>query len=265
MKNYSLLLIIVFLCFTNCNKEDKNENLYFSDTLISQVYSGNLAVHGFTYNSEYLIRESTEPFVYKKFTYDSRNLLKKVEMAYSFSSFSCVMIPGQSQETDPRKASISQYSEFEYNDSSLLTKKSNYFINNGNPQLTSFQTYEYLNGNIKKISTFNPQGLLTGYHDYNYDDRGNMIRDDQYSNNSGIKLVHTVTFDFDNKNNPYLVFACEGDPGKYTNRNNIVNEISVSYLYNGIPQSSVTRTNVYEYNSLDYPVKINELDCLYGK
>ena len=105
--------------------------------------------------------------------------------------------------------------------------------------------------------------MLTQYHDYTYDDRGNITRDDQYSNNSVIKLAKTIIYEFDNKNNPYQVFACEGDPGVYTNKNNIIKETSVSY--NGTAESRNTRLNVYEYNSLDYPVKINELDCIYGK
>ncbi|MCJ7447306.1 MAG: hypothetical protein MUO72_06435 [Bacteroidales bacterium] len=263
MKNYTLLIIIVFLCFNTCKKEDKNENLCYSSTLISQVNSGDLAVHGLTYNSNCLIYESTEPYKYKRFSYDARNILNKVEVAYSFSSFSCVMIPGQSQESDPRKATISEFSEFEYDDALRLTKKSIYFINSGNSQLTYYQTYDYENDTIVKSSTFNPQGLLTQYHDYTYDDSGNIKRDDQYSNNSGIKLVNTVICEFDNKNNPYQVFACEGIPGIYTNKNNIIKETSVSY--NGAAEFRTTRQYVYEYNTLDYPVKINELDCFYGK
>ena len=78
-----------------------------------------------------------------------------------------------------------------------------------------------------------------------------------------MKLVKTMICEYDNKNNPYRVFACEGDPGKYTNKNNIVKETTVSF--NGMAESRSTRLNIYEYNSLDYPVKINELDCLYGK
>jgi hypothetical protein len=263
MKNYTLLIIVVFLCFTTCKKEDKNENLCYSSTLISQVNSGDLAVHGLTYNSNCLIYESTEPFKYKRFSYDAKNILKKVEVAYSFNSFSCVMIPGQSLESDPRKAEVSQYSEFEYDHALRLTKKSNYFINSGNPKLTSFQTYDYENNHMLKSSTFNPQGLLTQYHDYIYDDSGNITRDDLYTNNSVIKLVQTIIYEFDNKNNPYQVFACEGDPGVYTNKNNIIKETSVSY--NGTAESRTTRLNEYEYNGLDYPVKINKLDCIYGK
>jgi hypothetical protein len=263
MKNYTLLIFVVFLCFTTCKKEDKNENLCYSSTLISQVNSGDLAVHGLTYNSNCLIYESTEPFMYKRFSYDARNILNEVEVAYSFSPFSCVMVPGQSFESDPRKAEVSQYSEFEYDDALRLTKKSNYFINSGNPKLTSYQNYNYENDIIVKSSTFNPQGLLIQYNDYTYDESGNITRDDQYSNNSGIKLINTRITEFDNKNNPYQVFACEGDPGIYTNKNNIIIETSVSY--NGTAESRTTRLYVYEYNSLDYPVKINELDYMYGK
>ncbi|HZK61493.1 MAG TPA: hypothetical protein VFC41_05410, partial [Anaerovoracaceae bacterium] len=249
--------------FSTCKKEDNQENFCYSSSLISQINSGDLAVHGLTYNNNCLIYESTEPYLYKKFSYDAQNSLKKVELAYSFNPFSCVMIPGQSLESDPRKAEVSQFSEFEYDDALRLTKKSNYFINSGNPQLTSYQTYDYGNDQIIKSSTFNPQGLLTLYNDYEYDDSGNITRDDLYANNSGIMLVQTIICEFDNKNNPYQIFACEGIPGIYTNKNNIIKETTVSY--NSTTESRNARQNVYEYNSLDYPVKINGLVCKYGK
>jgi len=263
MKNYPLIIIIVFLYFNACKKEDKTENLYFSDTLLSQVNSGDLAVHGLTYNSSYLIYESMEPYIYNKYTYDSQNTLRKVETAYSFNPLSCVAVSGTSLESDPRKAKISQYSEFEYDADLRLTKKSTYFISNGNSELNYYHTYDYLNDKIIKLNMFNPQGLLIQYDSYVYDDNGNIIRDDQYSNNSGIKLIYSVIYEFDNKNNPYRVFACEGEPGIYTNRNNITKETSV--YNNDTAESGSTRIHTYEYNSLNYPVKIDKLECVYGK
>lgn len=263
MKNCIFIIIVISLCFATCKKEDNSENLCYSSTLISQINSGDLAVHGLTYNSNCLIFESTQPFRYKRFSYDAQNTLTKVEVAYSFNPFSCVMIPGQSLESDPRKASVSEYSEFQYDDALRLTKKLNYFINNGNPQLTYFQTYDYANNKIVKSSTFNAQGELTNYHDYTYDDNGNITKDDQYSNNSGLKLINTIIYEFDNKNNPYQVFACEGNPGIYSNKNNIIKETFVSYI--GPAESRNTKMYVYKYNNLDYPVKIDELDCIYGK
>jgi hypothetical protein len=201
--------------------------------------------------------------MYKKFSYDAKNLVNKVEVAYSFNPFSCSMIPGQSLESDPRKAKISEYSEFEYDNVLRLIKKSYYFINSGTPQITSYQTYDYENDKIVKSSTFNPQGQLIQYHNYTYDNNGNITRDDQYTSTAIIKLVNTMIYEFDNKNNPYQVFASEGNLGKFTNKNNIIKETSVSY--NGTDESRSTTLHTYEYNSLDYPVKIDELDCIYGK
>jgi len=263
MKNFILLILVVFLCFTSCKKEDKNANLYYSDTLLSQVNSGDQAVHGMTYNSSYLIYESMEPYVYNKYTYDSQNTLRKVETAYSFDPLSCAAISGTSLEADPRKAKISQYSELEYDNILRLIKKSIYYINNSTSKLISYQTYDYVNDKIVKLSIFNPQGLLTQYDIYTYDDNGNVTKDDQYTNNSGIKLVKSVICEFDNKNNPYQVFTCEGNPGIYTNMNNIIKDTSVSY--NGTAESRSTTVHTYEYNSLDYPVKIDKLVCIYGK
>jgi hypothetical protein len=263
MKNFVLLFSVVFLCFTSCKKEDKNAVLYYSDTLLSQVNSGDLAVHGLTYNSSYLIYESMEPYMYNKYTYDSQNALRKVEMAFSFNPLSCVAISGTSLEADPRKASVSQYLEFEYNDALRLIKKSNYFVNGGSPKLVSFQTYDYVNDKIVKISSFNPQGQMTQYNNYTYDENGNVTRDDLYTSGTVSKLLRTMIYEFDNKNNPYQVFSSEGEPGKYTNRNNIIKETEVSY--NGTVENLNTSLHTYEYNSLDYPVKIDKLDCKYGK
>lgn len=263
MKKYALLIILVFLCLTSCKKEDKNANLYYSDTLLSQINSDNLAVHGLTYNSSYLIYESMEPYIYHKYTYDSQNNLRKVETAFSFNPLSCVAIPGTSLESDPRKASISQYSEFEYNNALRLIKKSNYSINSGTPRLNYYLTYDYLNDKIVKLNFYNPQGQLTQYNNYTYDENGNIIKDDLYISGTVFKLISTRISEFDNKNNPYRVFASEGDPGKSTNTNNIIKETYVSY--NGTAEDRSTTIHTYEYNNLDYPVKIDKLDCIYGK
>ena len=263
MKKFSILIIVASLSFIKCSKEINNESLCSSPILISQVNSGDLAVHGLIYNINCLISESTEPFVYRKFTYDSQNILQKVEFAYSFNAFSCTMIPGQSLESDPRKATISQYSLFEYNSDLKISKKTNYSVNNGNSQLMTFQTYEYKANDLIRLNTFNAQGNLIGYHDYSYDNNGNILKDDQYDFNSVLKLMSTKTYEYDNKINPYRIFVAEGIPGKYTNPNNFVKETTISY--NGTSESRSTTIYEYSYNSLDYPVKINGLVCIYGK
>jgi len=186
-----------------------------------------------------------------------------VETAYSFSPLSCAYIPGASLDADPRKAKVSEYSEFEYNKLSKLVKKSNYFINNGTAQLNSYNTFEYKNDNVTRISIFNPQGQMTQYNDYTYDENGNMTRNDLYIIGPSTKLLNTMIYEFDNKNNPYRVFSSEGTPGKYTNRNNITKEIYVSY--SGTVENRNTTLHTYEFNKLDFPIKIDELGCKYGK
>jgi hypothetical protein len=173
------------------------------------------------------------------------------------------MIPGLPIESDPRKASINAYSEFEYNDALQMTKKSFYSLANGHFKLISWQSYDYSDGNIARVSTFNPQNQLIQYNNYTYDTNCNIIKDDLYSENSGIKLLRSVICEFDNKNNPYQVFAGEGEPGVHTNRNNVIKETTVSY--NGASESRYERLYTYEYNPLDYPVRINDLNCTYGK
>jgi len=86
-----------------------------------------------------------------------KNILIKVEVAYSFSAFSLWWFR-DSHRNQIQKSQVSEYSEFEYDDVLRLIKKSNYFINSGNPQLTSYQMYDYEYEKMVKISTFNPQG-----------------------------------------------------------------------------------------------------------
>jgi hypothetical protein len=263
MKRSAFIPVFLMLLITACKKDDVNTSLCYSNTLISQINSGKEAVHGITYNINCLVYESTQPFSYKKYSYDSENMLKKVEMAYSFNPFSCVMLPGQSDESDPRKARLSESDVFEYNDSSLLIRKSHYFLNSGISQPVSYQTFEYEKERIVRANTYNTQGDLTLYHVYTYDDNANVIRDDQYTVYSGVKLANSKRCEFDNQNNPYRVFECEGTPGINTNKNNIIKETIISY--NGTSEFTNVKTFVYRYNSLGYPDKINDLNCIYGK
>jgi len=264
MKRKLFVFILLLLCFTKCQKENDQDNFCYSSTLISQVNSGDIAVQGLTYNSNCLIYESTEPFAYKRFTYNGQDKLTRIETALSFSAFSCVMIPGQSLESDPRKAEISSYSDFEYDESGKLIKQLLYAYNSGHPKLISYFLYDYDAGNVSKLSSFNPQGTLLNYYLYKFDDRGNMKEEKYYSSiNSVIKLTRTTTCTFDDRINPYKVFSREGIPGKNTNLNNILSETTVSYFGNS--ESTDVRQHTYAYNNLDLPVKINSSVILYGK
>jgi hypothetical protein len=204
-----------------------------------------------------------EPSTYNKYFYDDQNRLQRVETAFTFdASFSCVANPNQNLASDPRNAKINSYTEFEY-DGQRLIKRSFYIFKNGSPVLSLYFTYEYENNLVSKLSSFNAQGLLTDYHKYKYDNNGNMIWDDLYIVSNGTRLYQTKIYEFDNKNNPYQIFAQEGEPGRNSNRNNIVSETRI--YFNGTTESRETTQNIYKYNDLDYPVRINSMDCIYGK
>jgi hypothetical protein len=263
---YPMLILVILLGSGSCNKESADHFCY-SDSLISHVSNGENPVQELTYNQNCMIYESIERFSYKKYAYDDQNRLLKVEQAFLFDPLSCYMSPGSSIETytDPRKAKIMQYSSFAYDSTGRLTRKSNYFVDKGNDLLVSYQTYDYDHDLIIKLSICNPLGQLNQYHAYQYDENGNIIQDDYYllENGADAKLQSSSVYEFDDKSNPYIIFAGEGNPGLFTNRNNILKENSV--FYNAGEESQNSIRNSYEYNTLGYPVKVNDMEYTYGE
>jgi hypothetical protein len=269
MKHYSLI-IIIFLCFSSCNKENPDtkdsNNSCHNPSLLSQIKSGEGSIHELIYNSNCLVYESIERFSYKKYSYDNQKRLSKLERALLFDPTSCYM-PSNISETyiDPRKAKIMEYSEFEYDSTGRLTRKLNYFINNGNNELVSYQTYEYNYNHVVKLNLFSPMGQLNQYNDYQYDENWNITIDNYYQVENIVDTTlrkHSV-FEFDDKNNPLLIFASEGIPGIFTNKNNILKVTYINYNSGGEYQNTIQ--NTYEYNSLGYPVKANNLIYSYGE
>jgi hypothetical protein len=263
MKKFQLPLMII-LCLFSCKKE-KSENLCNNNSLISQVKIEDEILQGLTYNSNCVIYESVQPYSYKKYTYDTQNRLIKTEQAISFNPLSCVMIPGMSEEEDPRKAKISNYTEFEYNTSGKLSKKLYYIINTDTPELTSYELFEYDSTNIIKISLYNPENQLSLYQTFKYDEVGNVIRVEFYilENYENVLLQNYSIYEFDNQKNPFTIFSNEGIPGVFTNKNNITKTTTINY-YSGVENSN-SNVYSYEYNDAGYPVKVNNEDYLYGQ
>jgi hypothetical protein len=120
------------------------------------------------------------------------------------------------------------------------------------------------NGLVSRISRYNPQDELTEINIYSYDGKGNMVRDEYYTLGSGTEptLMSIQEYTFDEQTNPYRIFSAEGIPGKFTNHNNILkNTYTDSYSEE---EYAYTSEYTYEYNDSGYPVKINNLDLLYG-
>ena len=189
-------------------------------------------------------------------------ILGKVEaVGYKLILFPAVFEEG----SDPRKAKISQYIDYEYSDNGNLKSEKSYYIYDGNNQLVNYSEYEYENEKVVKIKLFNPQDQLSQYYTYLYDSNGNVSKEEYYYIQDGAEAIlqTRILYEYDDKNNPFIIFAVEGTPGINTNRNNITKQTTINYYTEG--DQSYTVENSYEYNYLGYPVKANNFEYIYGE
>lgn len=266
MKRLFLFTIILILIFYSCEKEMAYED-YQSNILLRQVRGTEGDMEVLTYYNTGYIFEHVQRFSYRKFLYNKQNQLIKIQIALSFNPLSCAIIPGTTFEDgdDPRKAKIGQYLEYEYSDNGNLKIKNFYYINDDNRQLMNYAKYEYENDKVVKIKLFNPQDQLTHYYTYVYDSPGNVSKEEYYYIQDGAdaKLQTRILYEYDDKNNPFKVFAVEGTPGSNTNKNNITKQTTINYYAE--EEQSYTVEYSYEYNDLGYPVKADSLEYIYGE
>jgi hypothetical protein len=256
---------MVALMLFSCKKEPAAVPCN-SEVLLIQVKTDNAPVQELTYKGCYLY-ESIEEYSYKKYTYNSQNLLVKTEQALLFDPLSCYIQPGTMDNrsvTDPRKAKFTQYYTYEYDSSLRLDRESYYFINNGSSQLINYRTFEYDRGYIVRSNLFSAQGQLAGYNLYTYDDNGNVIKEELYMIENGVdfELYSENKYEYDTKHNPFHVFAIEGTPGINTNKNNILKE-TLTYFYDEGPDQHTMQYSL-EYNKLGYPSKIDNKEYIYA-
>lgn len=259
----------LFLVLLSCEKEKDNiiED-YQSETLIRQIGETEEFMQIFTYYNTRNIYEYLQRFTYRKYIYNNREQLEKIEIAQSFNPLSCAIIPGTSfaDGDDPRNAPIGHYIEFEYTTDNKIKRRSHYFMVEEKSELMSYEVFDYDDNFVTRINIFNIQDELTQFHDFEYDMSGNVSVEDYYFysvDSINATLASRREFEYDNKLNPFQVFDVEGFPGRGTNPNNITKEIT-SYFYNNEQDSYSTEYN-YEYNALGFPVLVNDVEYIYGE
>ena len=179
-----------------------------------------------------------------------------------------MIIPGETfdEGEDPRSAPINQIIDYNYLENGNIDIKVSYSAIDDMLFEMYSSEFEYKNDTMIKIKLFNPQGQLTQYYTYLYDEKGNVSQEEYYYfNQDGTEAIlqsKTIN-EYDDMNNPFIVFAVEGTPGINTNMNNITRQIITNY-YPG-EESSYTVEYTYEYNDLGYPVKANNLEYIYGE
>jgi hypothetical protein len=264
MKKVILAPMIALMLFS-CKKEPVAVPCN-SEVLLIQVKADNAPVQELTYKGCYLY-ESVEEYSYKRYTYNSQNLLVKTEQALLFDPSSCYIQPGAMDNrsvTNPRKAKFNQYYTYEYDSSLRLIKKSYYFINSGSSQLINYRTFQYDRGYINRSNLYSPQNQIAAYTLYTYNDNGNVTKEELYMIENGVdfNLYSEDKYEYDTKYNPFHVFAIEGIPGINTNKNNILKETLTYFYEEGTDEHTIQYS--LEYNELGYPSKINNKEYIYA-
>ncbi len=258
MKN-KLLIFIITLFFISCEK-DNQFIIEISDTpLLSSVYVGGEIYMKYTYNAENLVTEEKSKFHYTKHTYNGINQLITSDIYWDMriaSSSSSVLEEAMNRKewVNPDNTPKSISHVLEYNSMNIIRKS---FIRpEGSSDIMEF-LYE---GDRIVRATGYYNGSISGYTDYLYDKKGNLIRATRYNMSpAGIaELTTTTEYEYDNFHNPYQSFRCLITPGIYTNPNNIIKE---TYTLNFDVDPSIEKVQIkeytYKYNANGYPRKVN--------
>lgn len=271
MRKACLLAIAVLaLVLISCEKK-QSETVYEdfqSSTLLRQVGETEEDMQILTYYNTGKIFEHLGRFSYRKFIYNSNQKLEKIEIALSNNPLSCAIIPGATFEDggDPRKAEVGQFIELSYTSDGKIARKDHYYYHEDIPILMVYEIPEYDGNNIVASRIYNPQDQLTQYRTFQYDAKGNVSIEEYYyvAGQNEIIPQNRIEYEYDNKKNPFSVFAVEGSPGQSSNPNNIKKE-TITNFYEDVDEEYVyTVVNTYEYNDKNYPIKVNDITYTYG-
>ena len=271
MKTYKkyFLPVFLFIILSSCSDEaiDPFENPFRNKQIKTEVIGGEMTSR-FLYNSDGNISEKQSYFFYSRYIYEDGRLVK-IETAADPNMLSSVT-PRQNVELmTSENSTISGYQIFKYDQKGKLSRIENYFDqdHDGNFTYTSMRSFEYDGNLISKRNLHNELGEITQFHTYEYDARGNVSNEKYYSNlhttDSQSKLVSEHFHKYDTKRNPFTVFCPLGDPGLYSNPNNVIETRTVRYeQVPGSSDHSTSRTS-YEYDLDGYPVKVIRADDFY--
>ena len=260
-----ICLICSFILLTiSCSDHNDFEKMEVISFGIKEIISQGKTHSRFLYNSSGKISESQSLIFYERFTYDKMNRLVKAENAADPSLLSSSYQPwaDKTELMSANNCEISQYELFIYDQSGKRTSIENYNKKNGNFTYGSKKTFEYEGDRVVKMNYHQNNGEINAFNVYTYDTGGNIASEVYYSNNyqgaSKPTRIYETKFKYDSKNNPFYIFKETGDPGLYTNPNNIIETTSISYTdVPGFENPTIAKTS-YEYNRNGYPVKVTD-------
>jgi hypothetical protein len=259
---FCLFFITVFL---SCNKDElintgSSGNTYVP--ILSKVLIDNQSAYEYSYNASNLISQEKSKFDFTVNNYNDKGLLATSEyygnddlLSSDLKIFETAM--NKKDWVTPEHGKKVSVISYEYNPNGQLLKTTYSLPSQGSSE---YSVFTYDNNNRINRQTMYWENTATGYIDYSYDGKGNLIKEMLYSfQSTGVaELSTTTTYSLDNQLNPYKPTSRLMIPGINTNLNNIVKETFTIHLPSGLgPEKVQVNETSYVYNGMGYPISKN--------
>jgi hypothetical protein len=256
---FSLLFASVLL---SCKKEEQTivENPGLS--LLSKVNIDNQPFYEYSYTGTNLVSEEKSKYGYTKHIYNDKNLVVSTDFYGNLDILSSDPVVSETainrkDWVTPANGSKSGSIKYEYNSNNQLIKTIYTRPQSACSEYSEF-SYDASNRITRQIVYW--ENVETGYTDYLYDTKGNLVKESLYSlpATGAAELSTTTEYVFDNQLNPFKSFSRLVTPGINTNINNITKETYTIHPNGttGTAKMQVAATT-YTYNVKGYPVSKN--------
>ncbi len=268
MKFKIIIFCLIFTgIFFSCKKEELS-NVSNSGTsgnsyvaLLSKVIMDNQSVYEYIYNDSSRITQEKSKFHFIAHHYNSKGQLATTLFYGNDDILSSDLQVSQTAINSNVLVTLESGKKgglitYEYDGNSKLTKTT---FSRPLSASSEYSEFTYNNNRISRQTIYWDK-TATGYIEYSYDAKGNLIKEMLYNLPlSGVaELITSTQYTFDNESNPYKSTSRLLIPGINSNQNNIIKEAYTIHLSagQGADKVQITET-LYEYNAMGYPVKKN--------
>jgi YD repeat-containing protein len=223
------------------------------EPLLRQIFIDSVLYSEFTYTTENRISEEKSKYFYTKYNYNDHNQIisfVSCEDPSIVSSDFHILEAGKLRKEwiSPENSTNSRQKIVEYDALGQVIKM---------VELPGYSMFKYDSKNRICAQEIYRDEKLRRRMEYTYDRQGNLTEMCNYEIDEYGKphLVTTNEYEFDNHKNPFRSFGITMMPGKYTNCNNIKQEVYTLHIMEN--EKQITKY-VYEYNDEGYPVSVNK-------
>lgn len=265
----TILSVICVTIMFSCKKVDLSDGISTQDpankyvAILSKVLIDNQSAYEYAYNDSNLVTQEKSKFDFVSYHYNGKGQLTTSDFYGNDDILSSDLVVFQTamnsvallNSASGKKGGTINY---EYNSSGLLIK-STYT----RPSVTNTEYSEFTYNSSNNISrqTMYWDNIASGYIDYSYDSKGNLVTESLYNlPASGVAELSTTTqYAFDSSPNPYKATRKLMIPGINTNTNNIIKETYTIHVPSSQGADKVQITeNSYQYNGMGYPISKND-------